>query len=273
MISTEFRRTLVFSFLVLLPCVAFAATEKRLTPRDDVQKLGIAAYSAITLAWEGGAVTLFDNRGHDVGRVLTTRSFDGKRMIAIDRRDPAEHLIAYWSGSHLELNFGDGLIRPLSIDLDTAAPEGDRQTVDLFETHRVSLLLAAAVADDLLSRLPKRQIIPALPIQGGEYWWNGPVDWTIDQFWVTWYYPWWDDGYGTYIPRQVGCVGPTVRGWAVADLSRSAICAAARSDANYKCSNQYCLGCCELLECDAVCFVGDYLCASAGVTGTSCGLY
>ena len=68
-----------------------------------------------------------------------------------------------------------------------------------------------------------------------------------------------------------GCNGPQVRGEAFGEMAKSIICAEARNDANVKCWNRLCVGCCELRECDAFCVLGDYLCLVAGVTGRSCG--
>jgi hypothetical protein len=65
-----------------------------------------------------------------------------------------------------------------------------------------------------------------------------------------------------------GCSGPQVWGSWAADW-RSIACSKARNDANVQCWNQYCVGCCQLDECNAVCLVGDAVCY-AGVVGTSC---
>lgn len=53
--------------------------------------------------------------------------------------------------------------------------------------------------------------------------------------------------------------------------SKSSACQGARDDANTKCSNCSCLGCCGWLSptCDCACGVGDYMC-SCGITGFAC---
>lgn len=56
--------------------------------------------------------------------------------------------------------------------------------------------------------------------------------------------------------------------------SKSSACQGARDDANTKCSNCSCLGCCGWLSatCDCACGVGDYVC-SCGITGFACDPY
>ncbi|HEX7154161.1 MAG TPA: hypothetical protein VF618_21920 [Thermoanaerobaculia bacterium] len=73
------------------------------------------------------------------------------------------------------------------------------------------------------------------------------------------------------------CGGLWVRGTAYglqgadpATLIRSMLCYQAEQDAHVKCWNSRCIGCCRVLQCDAHCFVGDYFCTMAGVSGQSC---
>ena len=86
-----------------------------------------------------------------------------------------------------------------------------------------------------------------------------------------------DDGGGEigsgFYSAGVTCGTNWVRGYAVGQMSRSQICEAAKSDANVKCSNGLCLGCCYLSDCDAHCAVGDYLCSTGGVSGRYCVKY
>lgn len=65
------------------------------------------------------------------------------------------------------------------------------------------------------------------------------------------------------------CTGPWNRGDAVAD-TRSWCCYQATNEVNVKCWNQWCIGCCQLLECDAACLIGDYICV-CGRSGRECG--
>jgi len=65
------------------------------------------------------------------------------------------------------------------------------------------------------------------------------------------------------------CTGPWERGFSVAD-TRSWCCYQATGDVNSKCWNQWCIGCCRLLECDAACLIGDYICF-CGRSGQECG--
>ncbi len=71
-----------------------------------------------------------------------------------------------------------------------------------------------------------------------------------------------------YELNRVGCYGRYVRGSTI-NRSRSYCCQYARDDANIKCSNRYCVGCCSFWSCDTYCGIGDYFC-SCGITGRSC---
>lgn len=257
--------------LMVSPAIASVGNDQQLPPRDAVRALGVGHYSAMVPTWDGAAVILVDETKQQFAAVMTTRSFDGTRVFRIDRPQSGEHLIAYWKEGHFEFDAGDGVIHTIAIDPDSGARLGDERSLALFSRHEASLTLAVAVGDDLISRLPRRAIKPMMPMEPES--WGGPVDWTTDM-WVTYWYPWFDYLGGGYVQRQVGCVGPTVRGTAVGDVTRSAICAAARADANLQCWNTYCIGCCQMDSCDAFCLLGDdYLCLMAGVTGRSCGLY
>jgi hypothetical protein len=60
-----------------------------------------------------------------------------------------------------------------------------------------------------------------------------------------------------------------VRGTSGISTYRSLACEYATNDANGKCTNSYCIGCCRLLSCDCACIVGDYVC-SCGRIGYYC---
>ncbi len=74
-------------------------------------------------------------------------------------------------------------------------------------------------------------------------------------------------GGGYYKPA---CNGPTVVGFAYAEVTKSVICELATRDANLKCWNHYCTGCCRFLSCDAYCQYGDYMCVMGSIYGQSC---
>ena len=255
-------------FLAFLASPLFAL-ERRIRPSDTVETMGVSAY-ALTSTPESDVVQLVDDQGKNFAVVSTSLATNGSRMIHIDRDGSGEHLTLYWNGHDMQFETGDGNLRTIGINPENGELLGEAADIALLEKYKTSLKLAAAVSDDVLSRKPRLTVKPTMAMEP-EYW-NGPVDWTIDQFWMTWYYPWWNDS-GSYRPKVVGCVGPDVRGNSYATMSRSAICAAARDDANTKCSNNLCLGCCQLGECDAYCILDDYVCVVAGVTGRSCGLY
>lgn len=67
-------------------------------------------------------------------------------------------------------------------------------------------------------------------------------------------------GGGGTIPKTcVGCVG-TWGGGTCLDVSRSWACYCATNELAMDCWNQWCIGCCELLECDCVCLKDDAVC-------------
>lgn len=68
----------------------------------------------------------------------------------------------------------------------------------------------------------------------------------------------------------IGCSYQYIRGNAYDEMSRALICERAKNDANMKCTNDLCWGCCKLLPCDAYCALGDYFCVVAGVYGQYC---
>ncbi len=65
------------------------------------------------------------------------------------------------------------------------------------------------------------------------------------------------------------CTGPWSRGDAV-HTTRSGCCYAATNDVNVRCWNQWCIGCCQLGDCDAACLIEDYFCV-CGRSGRECG--
>ncbi|MCP4744719.1 MAG: hypothetical protein GY874_01060 [Desulfobacteraceae bacterium] len=65
------------------------------------------------------------------------------------------------------------------------------------------------------------------------------------------------------------CLGNDYRGFGYGD-SKSFCCMDAKQDANMKCWNEHCIGCCSFTVCDSLCFIGDYVCASCGITGRAC---
>ncbi|HEX2834765.1 MAG TPA: hypothetical protein VHW00_17260 [Thermoanaerobaculia bacterium] len=70
---------------------------------------------------------------------------------------------------------------------------------------------------------------------------------------------------------RVVCAGEKYWGEAYAvGLRRSTLCEQAKADANPKCMNSDCTGCCAFGDCNAFCQAGDYFCQVAAIEGTSC---
>ncbi|HKI05894.1 MAG TPA: hypothetical protein VKK31_28190 [Thermoanaerobaculia bacterium] len=65
------------------------------------------------------------------------------------------------------------------------------------------------------------------------------------------------------------CDGPLIEPVAIATgLTRC--CTIATNDANVLCSNSLCIGCCQILGCDAACAIGDGFACVCAVLGRSC---
>ena len=200
---------------------------------------------------------------------------DGIRVISIDRADIFEHLRLYWDGRRVKFETGDGVTYVIDMDLQTGQLLGSDVALELFRQLSESVTLAAAATADVLSQTSHLSIHSEMMSEG-------PPS-TIDIYEPAWWL-WWNmssSGFGgtwlSWQTSQIVCNGPTVRGSVnfLVDngITRSSICAAAKSDANSKCWNSYCTGCCQLEACDAFCFSGtDYFCLMAGMNGTSCGL-
>ena len=245
----------------------------KLNPSDEVRALGINAY-VLNRTAQVTAIDLL--RGTEkIASVTTEMTSDGIRVISIDRANISEHLRSYWDGRRVKFETGDGVIYVIDMDLQTGQLLGSDVALELFRQLSESVTLAAAATADVISQTSHFLIHSEMMSQG-------PPS-TIDIYEPAWWL-WWNmssSGFGgtwlSWQTSQVICFGPTVRGSATAltdnGLSRSLICAAAKDDANTKCWNSYCTGCCRLESCDAFCFSGtDYLCAVAGITGTSCSL-
>lgn len=245
----------------------------KLNSSDAVRALGVDEY-VLNRAAQVTTIDLLRGTAK-VATVATTMTFDAVRVISIDRADTSERLRLYWDGRRVKLETGDGVLYTIDMDLETGELLGSDVALDLFRKHSESLTLAVAATADVLSRTSKLHIHSDMMSEG-------PPS-TIDIYEPAWWL-WWNmssSGFGgtwlSWQTSQVVCNGPIVRGSASAltdnGLSRSLLCAAARDDANTRCWNSYCTGCCRLDSCDAFCFQGtDYLCATAGITGTSCSL-
>jgi hypothetical protein len=254
-------------------CGTLMAASLKLDASDGVRALGVKAY-VLNRASQVTTIDLLSSTKR-IGFVATMRTFDGMRMISIDREDTFEHLRLYWDGHGVTIDAGDGVLHLIGMDRETGELRGDDIALELFRRHISSFKLAAAVTDDVLSRTSKFATHSEMTSQGGYL--------PPDMFEPTWWL-WWDmylggggDGWLMWQTSDLICNGPTVRGEAFAEqgdgINRSTICESAKNNANTKCWNSYCTGCCQLSSCDAFCFLGDdYLCVTAGVNGTACSL-
>jgi hypothetical protein len=263
------RGTILTVVLVFSFCETMMGASSKLNSSDAVRALGVSEY-VLNRASQLTTIDLLRGTAK-VATVATALTVDGTRVISIDRADTSEHLQVYWDGRRVKFETGDGVLHSIDMDLETGELIGSQVALELWQKHSASVQLAVAVTADVLSRTSRLHIHSEMMSEG-------PPS-TIDIYEPAWWM-WWDAYYGTggswdsWKTSQVECFGPTVRGSVAGiGLTRSGICAAAKDDANTKCWNQYCTGCCQLEACDALCYSGtDYLCATAGMTGTSCSI-
>lgn len=76
------------------------------------------------------------------------------------------------------------------------------------------------------------------------------------------------DDEATEANASIPCSGIECRGRGMGS-TRSCCCRNAAADAAACCSNEACIGCCDNLECDDTCALGDYFCV-CGQTGYVC---
>jgi hypothetical protein len=259
-------------------------TPPALALREEVVARGVAEYR---LGYDNGwsTVDLLDANKAVVARVATRRDIGGAQFVSFERY--AEHFTIVFDAAKgiSELREPGGFSYTMKFDARTRRFEPEPGAAERFAAHYDAIALAVESIDDLRSRRDaliqegaKRRLRPGtrLMIQdpGGSlcpfmancvfYMWNGSW-WDMNSYWD------WDTSGGGAGPNPLACNGYTVVGESFGDLMRSQACHYATNDANVKCWNQYCIGCCRLQPCDAICTTGDYLCVMATVVGQACG--
>jgi len=174
----------------------------------------------------------------DSTRVLLELVRKGKTALSVDW-DPGSMAISLQDASGREGHFMYGEVAQRWNPTTSNAQS-------LLYTHQEDVKLIAAIYADFC---------PSQPSQPSQYpGLHGQSDFSGDRI-----------GSDVYCP----CTGPRSRGDAV-HTTKSGCCYEATNDVNLRCWNQWCIGCCQLAECDAACVIGDYFCV-CGRSGRECG--
>lgn len=246
--------------VLFLASVAVAQSQNTMTAPAKVRSLGVLSYR-FTIDSGTISVALTGMNGTDMGQVTSKVLAPGIREIAVAIQ-PEERFVLQWNplAKQLKLIESDGSSFSIYQDVLTGKIVEDEASSAKFDSHRAAIMIAAEAVS-----AAKRKL--RLPVKSLCLVDCGPdpdpgEDLVLD--------PGSNVGGGGF-----SCGAYQVRGTASAitldGIVRSDLCAAALNDANYQCSNRYCLGCCRTEPCDAMCFVGDYFCTIAGVTGYACG--
>jgi len=248
-------RMLVCIFALMVASVLNADQPKR--AGDDARRHGIVNYSIRTVG-DSIEIALLNESGTSEGLVRLTPIGEGRaaEYVAVD----AHTLRLGWN---------------LALGVATVATESDLQPVVMTFDFKARKWARSEHADELLNSLACARLIAVLR-DADRLQLSASAAAFVPAPHTSYYFP---DGtvqpyHDDYQPADVGgawspgCSGPQVWGSWAADW-KSIACSKARNDANVQCWNQYCVGCCNLDECNAVCLVGDAVCY-AGVLGTSC---
>src|SRR4051794_11079383 len=258
------------------------------TPRVRRDKVTVTGATQYHLGYENGWATidLLDRHSAKVARVQTRQDVDGTQLISLAKGDE-NFLIVFDPGKgDVELRDSDGVTYSKHFDQKTRNFISSPGASERFDLHYNAIALAIETIDDLRTQKetivsegasPTKRHVTTLMIDETPGDSNCPpyADCDLNVYWNTLDgSAWFMDGYwfwgGSGTPQQPKCFGPTVVGDSEGNLMRSVACAKAANDANTKCWNQYCTGCCRLLECDYWCAAGTYLCTLATVVGQAC---
>jgi hypothetical protein len=278
---------IVIAVAVLLFSTTLLANDSRVhSINREAANLGIGSYDITT---EDNVVGIVARDAHDapVAEIMTSTSL-GVRQIHVSLNSGHDIVTLFWNPktATATVQEQDGSRYEIGMDFAGRLTGTDASKAALAR-HFDALQLGAAVVAELgelatsTTSLPKRfRVKPQMAIDPGqqlEY-----ESWSIGDWWDFYPYPFWETNgaigsgpIGGSTSPEPSCTGPIVRGWAffLSDApvyTRSTACASARADANYKCWNSACTGCCAFDACDAYCILGDYVCVQAGITGTAC---
>lgn len=276
-------RRLIIPLVLCFSFPLFARELNTITPhamRDKVIERGVSEYH---LGYEAGWATidLLDTHHNLVSRVETRRDLDGAQLISVARGYESFLVVFDPAGKKVELRENDGLTYVIRFDQEAKLFVSDPGVHERFESHHDAIVLAIETIDDLRTQrdsivvpsvgTSKLHATPLMMSQCslGDCWqdyllWNGTY-WDMNSYWF------WDASGGGIGGSTPACNGPWETGDSEASLTKSQACYNATGKANDKCSNGWCIGCCQLLACDSWCAYGDYLCFIASVTGKACG--
>ncbi len=250
---------LVLVFVVALPMLGAMRHAG-----DAVAALGVDSFDTTNLTTLGD-VDLYRG-GFRVGHLTATTSHDGMTSaeLSIDGRT----LSLKWQIKPVRFwGRADGIAFATSFDETTQTfndSPGSRQIIQL---NRGMIALLSEMLNEI-DRLVRHSQHSARSMDWSEPTDNYNVwepDWmNLDPFSDC---PTCSGGGGRWVTI---CGNDWVNGEAYGGLTKSYLCELAERDANNKCTNGWCLGCCQLLSCDSYCLEGDFACIVAHVAGRAC---
>jgi hypothetical protein len=239
----------------------------------ELRAVGAARYDVV-MARQSAQVDLRGHTGNWIGQVDLKQT--GPEVWVMRWFSPNEQFDLTWDlGNGLfSIQLSDGRIATKRVDARGAVLEVAPE-FDAFLEPRMPQVAAIAMVVEKVRTFEKARKAftprtecmfdcqpPSMgdPVYGDPY---GPP---------SYYDPYFGGGGGGGSLYRVVCNGPWVEGsaygWGFG--RRSELCYEAQQDANLKCWNADCTGCCEHLSCDAYCQAGDYFCVVATVTGRAC---
>jgi hypothetical protein len=218
---------------------------------DAFDSSNYATLGTVALYRDGNLVGTFGSRSNGDGVTTATLNIDSRSLTISWRRNP----IRWWGTL-------DGVGFASSFDEHTRQLIDAPGTRSLAEKNQGMFALLSTIFDEVPQSRRKAETMGDTPDPGFSTGILGDIA-NLDPFGMGCLYC---GGGGT-----IGsCSGPMVDGEAFLNISKSVLCDMARQQANNNCNNGYCFGCCKLLDCDAICFVGDFVCVAAHVAGQSC---
>jgi hypothetical protein len=190
---------------------------------------GVVGYGVTVSSAGEVVIAVLDNTGGYRGQITVhAMSTDAASLEFLENGKTFRLL---WAKGDLQLATSDGEYGALHPDIKTRAYAGDPASMELLQTYSAELVMVAAAISDV--RSAPGGILPDILYQ--------------------------DPGDGIGGGGGGGCSGFPTSGWGY-DFRLSSAIMLSTWDANQKCSNQWCWGCCELHDPDCACAYGAFYC-------------
>lgn len=226
---TKWAFMLGISSIVPIPDIAFAQTQGKRNPNEPgaaVKALGVAAYKQVIQDTASVRVLYEAKEPGQDGIVQISRVDKTEEAVLIRGNDK---LVVTMKPHRIEMIDASGRAAGFSADWDKRewVPDDDNSSVVLKDNMR-DFQFIGAISADLTADFTTTHDAE-----------TGAMSVAPDYF----------------CPCSIG----TVRGFCVR-TTKSMACQCATNDTNVLCSNQWCIGCCKLYDCDCICLAGDYGC-------------